>query len=66
MKLLKKKFNSSFSLIVIVTGNFNIFENEIVKFLETVELMTNNYLFVVLINDATDDQKETIISKLSP
>ena len=63
-EIFKEKINSSFSLIVIVTGNFNIFENEIVKFLETVELMTNNYLFVVLINDATDDQKETIISKI--
>ena len=60
----EEKITSNFEYIVIVMGNFEIFQKEIVPFAESLKETSSNYLLSILINDINKNEFEIIYQKI--
>jgi len=60
----EEKITSNFEYVVIVMGNFEIFEKEIIPFAESLKETSSNYLLSILINDINKDEFEIIYKKI--
>lgn len=59
-----KKINTKFSLIIVVTGNYEIFKKEILLFLQSLKKTTSNFLVHILIDNADKNQQAEICQKI--
>ncbi len=60
----EEKITSNFEYVVIVMGNFEIFQKEIIPFAESLKETSSNYLLSILINDISKDEFEIIYKKI--
>lgn len=60
----KTKINSNFKYIIVVTGNYFIFKNEIFKLIASLNNSSDEFMLFILIHDANDQQKIKILSKI--
>ena len=60
----EENINSNFDYIVIVMGNFEIFQKEIVPFAKSLKETSSNYLLSILINDINKNQFDIIYKKI--
>lgn len=60
----KTKINSNFKYIIVVTGNYFIFKNEILKLIYSLNNNSDEFMLFILIHDANDQQKIKILSKI--
>ena len=60
----EENISSNFDYVVIVMGNFEIFQKEIIPFVESLKETSSNYLLSILINDINRDEFEIIYKKI--
>ena len=60
----EEKITSNFEYVVIVMGNFEIFQKEIIPFAESLKETSSNYLLSILINDINKDEFQIIYNKI--
>tara|TARA_B100000886_G_scaffold278245_1_gene202265 strand:+ start:41 stop:1276 length:1236 start_codon:yes stop_codon:yes gene_type:complete len=60
----EENITSNFEYIVIVMGNFEIFQKEIIPFAESLKKTSSNYLLSILINDINKDEFKIIYKKI--
>ena len=60
----EEKITSNFEYVVIVMGNFEIFQKEIIPFAKSLKETSSNYLLSILINDINKDEFDIIYKKI--
>ena len=60
----EEKITSNFDYAVVVMGNFEIFQKEIIPFAESLKETSSNYLLSILINDINKNEFEIIYKKI--